>query len=125
MSRYDYQSRIQKQRPWKVHPIWRGIGCLLIIMIPVMSYAGAVLLVRENMQQGWIPMPYELARPVTIPLVGAVSYLYAYLLAAGVLAVLGFASVTVIYSLMYSRMGPPRFGPTDAPSEEHRRRRRR
>lgn len=126
MGKYNgYQGRRQKPRPWKIHPIWRGIGCILIILIPVVSYAGAVLLVRENMRQGWIPISYNLARPVTIPLVGAVYYLYANLLAAGVLSILGFASLTVIYSFVYSRVGPSRFGPMDAPIENRRRKRRR
>lgn len=24
--------------PWSVHPIWRGIGCLLLIVLPLVAY---------------------------------------------------------------------------------------
>jgi hypothetical protein len=24
--------------PWRVHPIWRGIGCLLLILVPIIAY---------------------------------------------------------------------------------------
>ena len=50
MTSYDkYNPRANMpSRPYRVHPIWRGIGCFMMVLIPVMSYAGAVLLVEEN-----------------------------------------------------------------------------
>ncbi len=30
--------------PWRVHPIWRGIGFLLLILIPIISFGLAELL---------------------------------------------------------------------------------
>jgi hypothetical protein len=30
--------------PWTVHPIWRGIGCLLMILLPIIAYGLAELL---------------------------------------------------------------------------------
>lgn len=32
--------------PWRVHPIWRGIGCLLLILIPIISYGLAEVLLE-------------------------------------------------------------------------------
>ena len=37
--RFDYQTR--KKPPPKIHPIWRGIGCMMLILIPVVAYAAA------------------------------------------------------------------------------------
>ena len=103
-----------KSRPWDIHPIWQGIGCLLMIMIPVMAYAGAVLLVQANVSQGWVPISAELSRPVNIPNVGSFEYLFANLLVAAILAMLGFGLLVAIYSLVYRAVGPSRLGPLDA-----------
>lgn len=24
--------------PWRVHPIWRGVGCILMVLIPIIAY---------------------------------------------------------------------------------------
>jgi hypothetical protein len=117
MPKYDKfndQSRLQA-RPWKIHPIWRGIGCILMIIIPVLAYAGAVLLVRENTVQRWLPMPRELTQPMTLPLVGTVDNFIAVMMVTLLLMLISFGMLTIIYSLIYSALGPPRLGPLDAP----------
>jgi hypothetical protein len=122
MTKYDKfspQSRMAG-RPWKIHPIWRGIGCLMMILIPIISYAGAVLLVQENITRRWVPVPVSLAQAVQIPLIGSVSYLYANLIVTALLAIIGFGILTIGYSVLYSSLGPPRYGPMDAPPERRR-----
>jgi len=117
MSKYDKfnkGSRMQ-ERPWKIHPIWRGIGCLLMILIPIMAYAGAVVLVQANLEQGWLPMPRELIQTVALPFVGEVKQFYAVVIMTALLMIIGFGVVTILYSLIYSAVGPPRLGPLDAP----------
>jgi hypothetical protein len=112
--KYNQGSRMQ-ERPWKIHPIWRGIGCLMMILIPIMSYAGAVILVQANAEQGWLPMPRELIQTVTLPLLGEMEQFYAVLIVTVLLMIIGFGVVTILYSLIYSAVGPPRLGPLDAP----------
>lgn len=117
MGKYDKfssQSRMQ-ERPWEVHPIWRGIGCLMMVLIPLMSYAGAVLLIRLNRENGWIPVPRELAQTVTLPVIGAVPSLYALLIVMSLLMIVGFGVLTILYSMLYNVVGPPRYGPLDSP----------
>jgi hypothetical protein len=124
-NKYEHQRQADPQSR-TVHPIWQGIGCLLLILIPVLSYAGADLLVQENLSQHWLPAPIVLLQTVVIPVVGiAVPHLYANLVVALLLALIGFAVVTVIYSLMYSAIAPSRYGPLDAPPDEFRPRKRR
>lgn len=118
MGRYTkFSTKVQmRDRPWEVHPIWKGIGCLLIILIPVMSYAGAVLLVEANLTQNWVPAPASVMVTVTIPLVNlAVDHLYANLMTAFALMLVGYAGMMVVYTLAYSVLGPPRLSPLDAP----------
>ncbi len=117
MSKYDKfnQGSRMEERPWKIHPIWRGIGCLMMILIPIMAYAGAVVLVQANLEQGWLPMPRELIQTVTLPVVGEVNQFYAVVIVTTLLMIIGFGVVTILYSLIYSAVGPPRLGPLDAP----------
>jgi hypothetical protein len=127
MTKYDkfsIRSR-QAERPWKIHPVWRGIGCLMMVLIPIISYAGAVLLVQANVAARWLPTPRELAQTITIPYIGRIPYLFANLLVAVVLMLAGFGILTLLYSLMYRVLGPPRYGPLDAPPERYRPRRQR
>jgi hypothetical protein len=117
MSKYDKfnQGSRMQERPWKIHPIWRGIGCLMMLLIPIMSYAGAVVLVQANLEQGWLPMPGELLQTVAIPFVGDVEQFFAVVIVTVLLMIIGFGVVTILYSLIYSAVGPPRLGPLDAP----------
>jgi len=116
MSKYDkFNPRASSaRRSWDIHPVWQGIGCLLMILVPVMAYAGAVLLVQANVSQGWVPISYELSRTVNIPNVGSFDYLFANLLVAAILALLGFGLIVAIYSLVYRAVGPSQLGPLDA-----------
>lgn len=107
-----------------VHPVWRGIGCVLMILIPIMAFAGAVLLVQANLEQKWLPTPYELAQPVLLPYFGRVNYLYAYLLVAVILSLIGFALLSVVYALVYNLIGPSQYGPVDSLPVRHQKRRR-
>ena len=107
----QYRSNVVEKKSGsdgKIHPIWRGIGCIMIILLPAMSYAGAVELVKANYFQGWIRMPIELTGPSQFP------YLYAYLLVGTMLLLIGSGLLITIYSLFYRVMTGPRQGPLDA-----------
>ena len=121
-SKFNTFSRVssQKERPWKIHPVWQGIGCLMLIVIPIMAYAGAALLVEANRTAHWAPVPRELAQTVLIPFLEMrVPHLYANLVVALGLSLFGYAAVVVVYSLVYRLVGPPRYGPMDAPPVRH------
>jgi hypothetical protein len=108
-------------RPWSVHPVWRGIGCVFMVILPIMAYTVAVILVRENFIQQWVSIPRELTSSINIPNVGRI-YLLDILLAI-VLLVVGMGLFTIIYSAIYRLFGPPRYGPVDVPPPKYRKRR--
>ncbi|MCS6908493.1 MAG: hypothetical protein RML93_11525 [Anaerolineales bacterium] len=115
-----------KGRPWKVHPIWRGIGCILFVLIPVLSYAAAALLVESNLLSRWVVMPPELMMTVRIPFlpIPPIRHFFANVLVGSLLAVLGFGALTILYTLVYRLSGGSSLGPLDAPPIYRQRRRR-
>jgi hypothetical protein len=101
MGRYQQYQRDVKDAEEGVHPVWRGIGFLLMGLIAVMSYAGANLLVEANKTKGWITVPYEIR--------GGVSWapdLYAELIVMFFLIMIGFGIMTIVYSLIYKITRP-------------------
>lgn len=119
------RGRKREERPWKIHPVWRGIGCALIILVPVMSWAGADIFMEIK---PFFEMPKELLVPVSIPptpnaqlnlIVNFINRLlsgvqYGHFFFTAVFSFLGFGVLTVIYGLFYRVAGPPRYSPFDA-----------
>jgi hypothetical protein len=99
-----------------VHPIWRGIGCILVVVFPFLAFAAADLLVQMNIDQGWYPFPFELTRAYYFsPLSLSLRHFYGNLMVTALLLLFGFAVIMVVYALIYAVMGPSRYGPLDAP----------
>jgi hypothetical protein len=85
----------------------------MLILLPIIAYSAGVIMVRENFQQRWIPVPRELVGSFTVPVLGRVYY--ADLAATAALLILGFGVLTVLYAVVYRLFGPPRYSPLDAP----------
>lgn len=115
MTKYDptYQPKSRRTIIPPIHPVWRGIGCLFLILLPIVAFAGAKLLVQANARQLWVQMPSELVGSFTVPVIGRV--FFADLAVMIILIVIGFAIITVGYSLVYRIIGIPRYGPLDSP----------
>ncbi|MDI6768235.1 MAG: hypothetical protein QMD04_01005 [Anaerolineales bacterium] len=105
----------------------------MIIIVPLVSYAGAVLLVNYGLSQRW-PIPAEwlgyikfpdwvwqipflagIARPManfSHPIAILVFFVVILLLLTG------FSST--VYAFIYRGLGPPRYSALDAPPSRHR-----
>jgi hypothetical protein len=103
-----------------VHPIWRGIGCLLIIIVPIVAFAASTMLVQQGIPQQYIPMSRDLATQINVPLFGFLP-LYYVLIITGVISILGFVVITVIYSFVFRVGGSSRYGPLDADPKQFKR----
>jgi hypothetical protein len=116
-------TREVKSRPWKVHPIWRGIGCLMLILMPIVAFLAAYLLVDQDIVTTLkIPYPPEFSVTlITIPFLGFnYNVNWMTLILTGLLTLIGFAGIMIFYSVMYSALGPPRYGPLDAPPKRYK-----
>ena len=114
-----------KERPWEIHPIWRGFGCVMLIIIPIISYAAASILIEMNWEQKWgFPVPRDMAKTVPIDIPSPVSsipsihwdvaHLYGNLVLGAVLMLIGFGLLMVFYAVLYGIMAPSQRGPLDA-----------
>src|SRR5512133_3882830 len=67
MGRYtSYQKREAPIKRRQVHPVMRGIGCILMVIVPIISYGTAVLLVNYGIAKGW-PIPTNWLGSPTMP----------------------------------------------------------
>jgi hypothetical protein len=137
MTKYSTVSRQAPSRKIRqVHPIWRGIGCLFTILIPIISYAGAYLTVEYGLDHGW-PIPNQLlgfprlpdfiyrsdALAAFLSPITTWNNLYANLALAFVYMLLLGGLLALVNALVYQFAGPPRWGPQDIPPPKFRTRR--
>lgn len=106
----------------------RGIGCIMMVVVPILAYGLAILLVNYGARRGW-PIPQEWFGPIAIPpllwnlqglrpilqFLQAQNNLEANLIFAVVLVILIGGIMTMIYGYMHTLFGPPKYGPQDAP----------
>lgn len=105
-----------RDRNKQAHPIWRGVGLILMILTPVIAIFGSIALVDANAQAGWVAIPRDLlAKGV------GDSLLYVKIIVGLVI----FAVVTVFFRLitfiLYGAFGPSRYGPLDVPPVSYKR----
>jgi hypothetical protein len=106
----------------------RGIGCILLVLVPIIAYGTAVYVVDYGVRKGW-PIPLAWLGMVDIPplllkLAGlsvvwnylqAQNNLTANLVFALVITIVIFGILSIIYGFTYKLFGPPEYGPTDQP----------
>lgn len=129
MGKYTtYTKTPPKPRNLGVHPVMRGIGCIMMIVVPLLSYGIALFLVDYGIRHGW-PLPPNWLEPVSIhPLLLSLRGLdpvWNFLLRQdNLIAILIFTIATIIvigglmsvlYGYIYTLFGPPQYGPQDAP----------
>jgi hypothetical protein len=55
MGRYRDTIKAAEQKREGPHPIWRGIGCMMMIIVPILSYALAEVTMPLLLSRGLIP----------------------------------------------------------------------
>lgn len=117
MGKHAYQREERKTRKAEIHPIWRGIGCLFMILIPIMSYAGAIVLIQQNSKNSWVPFPFDLVANqshILFKLLGD-PMIHIKLILMVALMFLLFSVFAIITFSINSAFGASRYGPYDLP----------
>lgn len=61
---YQPHRGISREERKRIHPVWRGVGCILMILIPIIAFAAGSVLLDMNGRNNWFPLPADLvARP--------------------------------------------------------------
>jgi hypothetical protein len=131
-----YHSKVKKvgpQLPEGPHPIWKSLGCLMMIIVPVMSIAAAGITLQYALDSRW-PIPPVMLRPITFPQllyrvpalawllvqITSVRYLVGYIVLSVIFIVVLGGIVSILYAILYRVAGPPKYGPLDAPPVSRR-----
>lgn len=124
-----YQSSVvksKKERNKDVHVAWRGIGCLMMLVIPIISIALAVETINYGLDHDWV-IPFQLlgfprypewfyASNGLMTILSPITYtrhFYAYAVAGILYMILLSGVMSVIYAFVYRMIAPPRYGPLD------------
>ncbi|MFC1996370.1 hypothetical protein ACFLXI_02020 [Chloroflexota bacterium] len=123
--RFDQYQEMKQSSSSQIHPIWAGIGCVLLILIPVMAFAAADTFFDTASGSG-----LSLYGSTILPGSGILYHVYFsfplwgdtvlrfslfHLVFVIFFSVVGFLVFSLVYAIVYRFTGPPKYGPTDAP----------
>jgi len=112
-SNYSGHEEVSKKQVG-LHPVWRGIGFAMMLLIPFLSYVGALAFLQENNKSHWIRIPADLYVSWSDPLI-----LVKALLTIAIAFVL-YMIFSFVTFLLYRMIAPPRYGPLDVPPVAYR-----
>lgn len=122
----SYPSRVREAQTKKkgLHPVWRGMGCLIMLVFTLGGYWVSGLLIKAYQAGRFpnlpaLPLPMDDIRlgPWTVPISGVVigplpfTFNWTQVLVTVFVAFLVFACVT----LVWGALNPRQLGPLDAP----------
>jgi hypothetical protein len=125
MSKYASNKAPTPKVNREVHPVMRGIGCVMMVIVPILSYLAATVIVPAFP----IPLLPGMTKAIDVPawmyslngLTPLFNYiesqplLISFIIFAIVITVLIYSIMSIIFGFMYKAMGPSQYGPTDAP----------
>lgn len=128
MPKYRSFERKLPARSKEPHPVWRGIGCLIMLLVPALSLGISSLLIEMAPSLGiQLPpgllgyplMPNILFRvPGLVPILNwihSINNLYAILVSTFAVAIILASLFALGYAFIYRLVGPPRYSGVDAP----------
>lgn len=127
MGKYQSLARKKvKEKSRDVHVAWRGIGCLMMLVIPVISIAAAVITIDYGLANNWV-IPFQLlgfprypdwfyASSGLMTILSPITntrHFYAYAVTSILYMILLGGIMSLFYAYIYRFIGPPRYGPLD------------
>jgi hypothetical protein len=98
-SEFDRGKRERSREP---HPIWRGIGIVMVVVVPIISFAFADLIIEWMKRDKGFRIPDPLAKwDIDIPVYGPVDDALAVVLFALVVMLIIFGIFTIINAVAY------------------------
>ena len=96
----DEEERIAKAG--RMHPAWRGIGCMIIVFLGIAGYFASGWLLEANLTNGWIYIPPEIMSPAFVSWLPPGTLIR---IVVGLIAImLGYTLFTVGYAILFPRI---------------------
>jgi cytochrome bd-type quinol oxidase subunit 1 len=103
-AQHERERELKKRR----NPIWRGVGCVLLVLLAMTGYFVSGWFFTENARQQWIYLPPGI---MTIPFAPWIPRgVVAQLFVAMIVVLFGYAILSFVYAIMF----PIRPGETDS-----------
>jgi hypothetical protein len=126
MAKYEKYRRKSPPKQ-EMSPLWRGIGCILMLVVPAISYLIAYAFLQEAKNLGWVPQ--ELLGRIKfpewmfgVPFLDTIARFFGSLKDPWAMLIFFFATlfilsglISLVYSAFYQLLGPPRYSDKDAP----------
>jgi hypothetical protein len=131
MGKYSkYRSKSVEKKG--MHPIWRGIGCILIIVVPLLTFWIMSITVPLIIATGKVP--YQLLGPVHFPkwafkvqtvaviagFISSIDNMWINIITFFVILLILTAVFSLLYSGIYQMVGPVRYTELDAPPTKYK-----
>ncbi|HEX7541008.1 MAG TPA: hypothetical protein VF352_02660 [Anaerolineales bacterium] len=127
-------AKYQRKSPEKkgMHPIWRSIGCILIVVVPLLAFGMMVVFVPTIIATGKVP--YQLLGRVHFPdwayktrivaditsYISSIDNLWLNIITFFVMLLILTSVASLLYSLIYTLVGPARYTAQDAPPSKYK-----
>ncbi len=118
MERHSFFSkeRESNRKKNRIHPVWRGVGFVLMIFIPILSFLASGVILEYNQTEHWFPIPPEFViNWPTDPLI------LMKLFITVMLCFFAFAFFQLVTYMMFGLFGPKRYIPPDLPPLKRKR----
>jgi len=111
MKKYSSFTPKSSSKPQRqpVHPIWRGVGFVMAILIPVISFFSSLVLLDEKTRPVWLVIPGDLIAKGSDPLI------YIKIIITVAIMFILYIVLLFITFLVNKLFAPPRYGPLDVP----------
>ncbi len=106
---FTSEGKFEQKQKNSIHPIWRGVGIFLMVLIPVLGYVGSLLVINSNTTRPWLRIPSQLIIPGPDPLI-LVKLILTILIGSFVYFVM-----MLITFIVYRLFRPSKKNPLDAP----------
>lgn len=112
----DRQLYAEREKRKRIHPAWRGIGCLLVVIFGVAAYFGAGMFIESGIV--YLPPELRLALAPPLPIDAVIRGVVAFLF-----MLICFAVVNVVYAITFPHV-PSEFDAPPARRDKRKRRKR-
>jgi hypothetical protein len=129
MGKYNYFQKEQAPKKKEIHPVWRGIGLIIMLITPIISVAASIVILDYGLSQNWPFLSqlsgylrfgdvfYQIAFVRDVAnYISSIPYFRALALFFVGCMMIFSSAFAVINAILYRAFGPPRYGPTDAPA---------